>query len=208
MGCKHFVSNGEKEMLCENYSCTKYGWCAESDTMYDEGGQSKYDGKRVIRKLRIFTDGACSGNPGPGGWAFVVNREEGYDVDGGRCSDTTNNRMEMKAAYEALRVCSNDGRYTGYNYIEIHSDSSLVVQAIERGWLAFWRANGWRKGSGDEVKNIDIWKEIEGEIGKLKNSGKNITFVKVKGHSNNTFNCIADERAVEEAQKAKSESRK
>lgn len=150
-------------------------------------------------KVRVFTDGACSGNPGPGGWGFMLLlpdkniRKHGYELY------TTNNRMELTAVIKALEKAKG----AGYNNIEIHSDSSYVVNGVLHKWTDTWIANRWRTSSGGTVKNKDLWLKLTELLGNGK-SKCSITFHKVKGHVGNTFNEIADEEAkagVEEAKK-------
>ena len=117
--------------------------------------------------IRIFTDGACSGNPGPGGWAFVVNSETKSKTYSGGESNTTNNRMELIP----------------------------VINALEKGWLEKWNSNGWRTTKGDDVKNADLWKQLLDMLKGLKTNNFEIKFTKVKGHAGNTFNEIADQAA-------------
>jgi ribonuclease HI len=132
----------------------------------------------------LYTDGACSGNPGKGGWGALLmygnNRKEisGFDPA------TTNNRMELMAAIrglEALREPCN---------VEIYSDSSYLVNAMNNGWLKRWVKNGWKTATKKPVENIDLWQEIL----KLTTLYR-VTFHKVKGHSDNPYNNRCDELA-------------
>lgn len=147
---------------------------------------------------RIFTDGACSGNPGPGGWAAVFNGEESYEVISGYELCTTNNRMELIAVANALENALERG-YDKRGRIEIHSDSAYVVNALTKGWLIKWKNNNWLTVKHEKVKNKDLWKRLLTYVGRSKNK---VSFVKVKGHSGNTFNEIADRHATEEVAKA------
>lgn len=145
-------------------------------------------------KLRIFTDGACSGNPGPGGYGVIVLEEHGVKEIGGNERDSTNNRMELKAVIEALRYIKKK-KIAGK--VEIHSDSAYVVNAINQEWIKKWQFNGWKTSKQEPVKNQDLWEEFL----ILKGKNPNIKFVKVKGHSGNTYNEMADKLAVSEMKK-------
>ncbi|NTV89859.1 MAG: ribonuclease HI [Clostridiales bacterium] len=140
-----------------------------------------------MKKVLIYTDGACSGNPGKGGWAAIlsfgsVERElSGYEPD------TTNNRMELTAAIEGLKALKENCE------VELYSDSAYLVNGFRQGWLENWKANGWRNKSRDEVKNIDLWKELDG-----LNSKHKISWIKVKGHSDNEKNNRCDKLATGE----------
>ena len=142
-------------------------------------------------KVVIYTDGACSGNPGAGGWAAILIGENNKNktISGGE-TQTTNNRMELMAVIEGLKqlkkTCS----------VELFSDSAYVVNAFELGWLKQWKSNGWKTSSKGEVKNIDLWQELDELIQK-----HNVHFNKVKGHADNKFNNECDRLAVLESQK-------
>lgn len=153
-------------------------------------------------KLRIFTDGACSNNPGPGGWASIFNlsnkvlKLRGYEVN------TTNNRMELMAVVMAIEKLLEKNFYD-CDVVEIHSDSAYVVNALNNGWIAKWKLNEWKTSKGDEVKNKDLWESLIILMEAVKESKVKIVFYKVKGHSGNTFNEIADEIAREQSILAK-----
>lgn len=153
--------------------------------------------KKVVR---VFTDGACSGNPGPGGWATVFSKDNGCKHLSGFEVETTNNRMELLAVIVALRnvVCKK------HKYIwEIHSDSAYVVNAIQMGWIYAWYNNGWRTTKGDIIKNRDLWSECYGLLRKVNKEKIAITFVKVKGHNGNPMNEYADKIAVAQSKRAR-----
>lgn len=136
------------------------------------------------KTITIYTDGACSGNPGKGGWGALLmygnTRKEisGYDPA------TTNNRMEMMAAIRALEALKEPCR------VELYSDSAYLVNAMNQGWLKRWLKNGWKTASKKPVENIDLWQEIV----KLTTLHR-VTFHKVKGHSDNPHNNRCDELA-------------
>jgi ribonuclease HI len=138
----------------------------------------------IMKIVQIYTDGACSGNPGPGGWAAVlIYKENIKEISGGE-GETTNNRMELKAAIESLKElkipCS----------VELFSDSSYLCSAFNKGWLDKWLANGWKKADKSPVENRDLWEDLL----KLTSTHK-VGFIKVKGHSENQMNNRCDELA-------------
>lgn len=153
-------------------------------------------------RLRIFTDGACSGNPGPGGWATVINLHDDTRILRGNEKHTTNNRMELTAALEAIKSLPSHIK-KGYDTIEIYSDSTYVINAINKDWIFNWKMKNWETKTGEDIKNKDLWKEFFDRYMYVKSLGVNITFIKVKGHSGNTFNEMCDEIARMEAKKAK-----
>ncbi len=145
-----------------------------------------------LKKVIIYTDGACSVNPGPGGWAAILSFNGTEKEFRGGEKDTTNNRMELLAVINALDALKEPCE------AEIYSDSAYVVNAVEKGWLYGWKRNGWRNSSKDEVKNIDLWERLITQL-----SAHHISFVKVKGHADNDLNNRCDKIAREEAQKLK-----
>jgi ribonuclease HI len=143
---------------------------------------SKHKKKTVI----VFTDGACSGNPGPGGWGVLLqwNGEE-KELTGG-AKDTTNNRMEMRAVIEALNALNQPCR------VKIHSDSALIVKAFTQGWIDGWLKRGWKKANKKPVENRDLWEEMLTAM-----QPHDVEWIKVKGHSDNERNNRVDALAVE-----------
>lgn len=145
-----------------------------------------------MKKVLIYTDGACSGNPGEGGWAAILRyggREKeisGYDAE------TTNNKMELTAAIEALKALKEPCD------VELCSDSAYLIDAFEKNWLENWKANGWKNKSRDEVKNLELWKELD-HLCRIHN----VKWVKVKGHSDNEYNNRCDSLATGEIKKRK-----
>ncbi|MCR4442096.1 MAG: ribonuclease HI [Peptococcaceae bacterium] len=138
--------------------------------------------------VEIYTDGACSGNPGPGGWAVIlVYGKHEKELSGGE-PHTTNNRMELKAAVQGLRALNTPCR------VKLFSDSTYLVSAFNRGWLKKWQKNGWKTSKKDPVENQDLWKEL------LDLSSKHeIEWVWIKGHAEDTYNQRCDRLAVEAA---------
>lgn len=152
-------------------------------------------------KVRIFTDGACSENPGPGGWAAVFNTESKCYYISGNEIETTNNRMELKAVIEAFRNILEKAKVT--NEFEIFSDSAYVVNAINNHWIEVWQKNNWKTTKGDNVKNRDLWEEFSKVRKEVLQRGINVTIIKIKGHAGNSFNELVDKIAREESMKAK-----
>lgn len=136
-------------------------------------------------KVTIYTDGACSGNPGPGGYAAILMVGENKKEIFGAERDTTNNKMELKAAIEGLKALNRPCD------VELYSDSAYLVNAYEKGWIDSWKKNNWKTASKDPVKNKELWEELERlrEIHTVK-------FIKVKGHADNEYNNRCDELAV------------
>lgn len=142
-------------------------------------------------KIIAYTDGACSGNPGPGGWgAVVITPGDKFSISGFEF-ETTNNRMELRAAIEALKIAID----IEATHLAIYSDSAYVVNAVNNYWLENWTTNNWKTRTGQEVKNKDLWIAFLGLKSKLKTK-----FIKVKGHSGNRYNDEADDLAKMEIQ--------
>ena len=153
-------------------------------------------------KTRIFTDGACSCNPGPGGWAAIFNRSESAETFSGNETLTTNNRMELTAATQAvIQICRI--KPNKVDDFEIYSDSAYVINAVNNEWISKWKLNDWKTTKGEDVKNKDLWEQLCKYLNILKKNDITISFIKVKGHSGNCFNEMADKVAVEESNKAK-----
>jgi ribonuclease HI len=133
------------------------------------------------KEVIIYTDGACSGNPGPGGWAaLLIYQDKQKEIWGGE-EDTTNQRMEMLAALEALKAlkepCS----------VKLYSDSVYLVNAFLKGWLRKWQLNGWLTTKKEPVENRDLWEEL------LRLDRRHdVQWIKVKGHSDNEYNNRCD----------------
>lgn len=153
-------------------------------------------------RVRIFTDGACSENPGPGGWAVVFNTEKKCYTISGCELNTTNNRMELMAVIEAFKKISEKAK-SNNDVFEIFSDSAYVVNTINNNWIDAWQKNNWKTTKGDDVKNKDLWEMLIKIRNMLLQRGIHVTLTKVKGHSGNTFNELVDKIAREESMKAK-----
>ena len=157
-------------------------------------------------KIRIFTDGACSENPGPGGWGAVFNREEDFEEICGYEANTTNNRMELMAVVEAMRKIVKE--HTKGDRYELYSDSAYVVNSINNNWIENWRMNGWKTTRGEDIKNKDLWVQFLKLKGKIVNGRISFDIRKVKGHSGNTFNEYVDKIAKEQVLLARKEGLK
>ena len=143
-------------------------------------------------EIKIYTDGACVGNPGPGGWAAVIiNQDQQKELFGGE-KLTTNNRMELTAAIRALEYCEDqEKKQLSLNQIKIYTDSIYVKEGIT-SWINNWEKNNWKTSDKQNVKNVDLWKKLK----ELEKS-KKIEWIWIKGHSNNPLNELADKLAKE-----------
>lgn len=138
----------------------------------------------------IYTDGACSGNPGPGGWgAILIYENQKKEISGGNAS-TTNNIMELTAVVESLKLLKHPCNVT------LYSDSAYVVNAFNQKWIYGWIKKNWKNSQNEPVKNKEIWQELYS----LTNV-HSVTFNKVKGHSDDELNNRCDELARTESQK-------
>ena len=139
----------------------------------------------LMKKVEIYTDGACTGNPGKGGFgAVLIYNGVQKEISRG-FRKTTNNRMELMAAVEALKLLKEQCK------VDLYSDSKYLTDAINKGWLESWMKNGWRKADKKPVLNIDLWEEI------LKlTENHSVNFIWVKGHAGNKYNEICDSLAV------------
>ena len=155
-------------------------------------------------RVRIYTDGACSENPGPGGWAAVFNTPDKCYTMSGNEESTTNNRMELMAVIKTLeKILKIEGKRDEHHEYEIYSDSAYVVNTVNNHWIDTWRANNWKTTKREDVKNRDLWERfssIRKELGELK---IDVSLIKIKGHAGNTFNELVDKLAKEESMKAK-----
>lgn len=143
-----------------------------------------------MKKIDLYTDGACSYNPGPGGYGIVLIYGEHIKTFSGYEENTTNNRMEMFAVIAGLRKLKEPCNVT------IYTDSAYVSNAFLNNWINIWQKNNWKTTSKKEVKNIDLWQDLLKELQPHKT-----TWVKVKGHSDNYYNNMCDQLAREEIEK-------
>ena len=149
-----------------------------------------------MNEIIAYTDGACSGNPGPGGWGVVLRAESNEEVIKERllCRgsyETTNNRMELTAAIEALKALNKS------TIITVYIDSVYVKDGLTK-WMPKWKSNGWKSSNKKPIKNDDLWKILDGENKKHK-----VNWQWVKGHSGNEGNELADKLATRERDKRK-----
>ena len=138
-----------------------------------------------VASVDIYTDGACSGNPGPGGWAAILVANGREKEISGASPATTNNRMEMTAAIEALK------QLHVRCHVRLYSDSAYLVNAFLQGWLASWKKNGWKNSTKQQVSNMELWQELD-----ILVSRHQVEWIKVKGHANHEYNNRCDALAV------------
>ena len=137
-----------------------------------------------MENVTIYTDGACSGNPGPGGWGAILMYKDYKKEISGAKKNTTNNVMELTAVIEALKLLKYPCN------VKLYSDSAYVVNAFLQNWVKNWQKNNWKTTDKKDVKNKELWQELI-ELTNIHN----IEFIKVKGHSDNEFNNRCDEMA-------------
>lgn len=143
-----------------------------------------------MKTVDIYTDGACSGNPGIGGYCAILIYKGIEKIISGREENTTNNRMEMLAVIKGLSALKEKCN------VNVYSDSQYVVDAFNEGWLDAWQSSGWRTAGKKDVKNVELWQQLIELV-----NGHNVKFIKVKGHSDNEYNNRCDKIAVEEYKK-------
>lgn len=147
-----------------------------------------------MKKVVLYTDGACSGNPGVGGWAAILRHGSAEKVLTGGEEQTTNNRMELMGVINGLEALKEDCE------VEIYSDSAYVVNAFLQDWISYWLMSGWRTKGKKPVQNVELWQRLLNVCAKHK-----ITWHKVKGHADNELNNRCDTLAVAEIEKIKSQ---
>ena len=145
-----------------------------------------------MKTVTIYTDGACSGNPGPGGWCAILRYGEIEKQLSGGEAKTTNNRMELTAVIEALRALKTPCR------VELYSDSKYVIDALEKGWARGWKARGWVKSDKKPALNPDLWESLLSLC-----DMHDVQCHWVKGHAENEYNKSCDQKAVMESQRFK-----
>lgn len=145
-----------------------------------------------MKKITLYTDGACSGNPGIGGWGAILIYNGVEKVLSGGEMQTTNNRMELTAVVEGLQAIKEPCE------VEVYSDSAYVVNAFLQDWITSWIMNGWRTANKKEVLNSDLWKNLIEQTQRHK-----VTWHKVKGHADNELNNRCDALARGEIEKLK-----
>ena len=141
-----------------------------------------------MKQVNVYTDGACSGNPGPGGWGAILEyKGTRKELSGGE-AQTTNNRMEMTAVLRALEALKEPCR------VVLCSDSKYVIDALSKGWAKKWRANGWKRGDKKPALNPDLWEQLLNACERHE-----IEYQWIKGHAGHAENERCDELAVEQA---------
>lgn len=145
-----------------------------------------------MKQVKIYTDGACKGNPGPGGWGAILDyKGKRRELSGGE-SSTTNNRMELSAVIASLSALTEPCEVT------LTSDSRYVVDAVEKGWLYGWKKRGWKKSDNTPALNVDLWEKLLPLLSIHK-----VSFVWIKGHAGHEENERCDELAVQMAENHK-----
>ena len=147
-----------------------------------------------MKKVILYTDGACSGNPGVGGWGAVLMFRGAEKRISGAEENTTNNRMEMTAVIEGLSCLKEPCE------VEVYSDSAYTVNAFENGWIYGWQKNGFKKADNKPVLNVDLWQKLI----ELTHTHK-VKFIKVKGHADNEYNNLCDKLATDAIKNFKAE---
>ena len=145
-----------------------------------------------MKTVTLYTDGACSGNPGPGGWGAILSYNGVEKELSGGDANTTNNRMELLAVISGLEALKEPCR------VELYSDSKYVIDGLSKGWAASWRKNGWRKADKKPALNPDLWERLLNLMEKHE-----LSYHWVKGHADNPYNNRCDQLAVTESQKYK-----
>ncbi|MBQ6372523.1 MAG: ribonuclease HI [Oscillospiraceae bacterium] len=143
-----------------------------------------------MKTVEIYTDGACSGNPGPGGWGAILRYNGREKVMSGGQAQTTNNRMELTGVISALSALKEPCE------VELYSDSKYVIEALEKGWAKAWRAKGWKRADKKPALNPDLWEKLL-ELAEIHQ----MRYHWVKGHADNEFNNRCDRLAVAERDK-------
>lgn len=143
-----------------------------------------------MKQVIIYTDGACSKNPGPGGWGAILQFGPHSKEVSGFEPSTTNNRMELTAAIKALESVTEPCNIT------LHSDSAYLINTFQQGWLTKWQLNGWKTANKGPVENQDLWRTLLDLTAKHQ-----VKWVKVKGHADNEFNNRCDKLAKDEIKK-------
>ena len=143
-----------------------------------------------MKRIEIFTDGACKGNPGPGGWCAILRYNGVEKVISGGEKETTNNRMELSAVLFALKALKEPC------HITLQSDSKYVLDSLSKGWVYGWQKKGWKKSDGKPALNVDLWQQLLEEIKKHE-----LDYVWIKGHAGHPENERCDAQAVKESEK-------
>lgn len=146
-----------------------------------------------MKRVELYTDGSCSGNPGPGGWgAILIYQGLEKELSGGAPA-TTNNRMELTGAIQGLAALKEPCQ------VELYTDSQYIASAINQHWLENWKKRGWRKADKSPVLNQELWQQLDEQLNRHQ-----VTFHWVKGHADNAYNNRCDALAVAQTQKYRS----
>lgn len=146
-----------------------------------------------MKRVELYTDGSCSGNPGPGGWgAILIYQGLEKELSGGAPA-TTNNRMELTGAIQGLAALKEPCQ------VELYTDSQYIASAINQHWLESWKKRGWKKADRSSVLNQELWQQLDEQL-----SRHQVTFHWVKGHADNAYNNRCDALAVAQTQKYRS----
>ncbi|HOV70173.1 MAG TPA: ribonuclease HI [Clostridia bacterium] len=137
-----------------------------------------------MKQVKIYTDGACSGNPGPGAWTAILIYNETEKEISGYFENTTNNRMELYAAIAALKCLKEPCK------VDLHSDSAYLINAFILKWIDNWRTNGWKTADKKPVENCELWQELD-----CLTKIHDVTWIKLKGHSTDEYNNRCDKIA-------------
>ncbi len=143
-----------------------------------------------MKKVTLYTDGACSGNPGPGGWGAILKYGAHEKELSGGAAETTNNRMELTAVIEGLSMLKESCE------VDLYSDSKYVIDALSKGWVYSWQKNGWKKADKKPALNVDLWEKLLSLLER-----HTLHYHWVKGHAENEYNNRCDKLAVAESKK-------
>lgn len=143
-----------------------------------------------MKTVTLYTDGACSGNPGPGGWGAILKYGAHEKELSGGAAETTNNRMELTAVIEGLSILKESCE------VELYSDSKYVIDALSKGWVYSWQKNGWKKADKKPALNVDLWEKLLALLER-----HTLHYHWVKGHAENEYNNRCDALAVAESKK-------
>ena len=147
------------------------------------------DSKSPIKQVKIYTDGSCLGNPGPGGWAALLHYKNSEKLIVGHAHDTTNNRMELTAVIEGLKLLKHSCA------VQLYTDSKYVMDGAQQ-WMKNWKAKNWMRTKKEPVKNVDLWQALDEAL-----TQHHVNWTWVKGHSGHPQNEVVDEAARNEAEK-------
>lgn len=182
MTCHHFSSHSYPK----SYRLARAGAASPSPVDYNKDEVIELTAADVahLKQVSVYTDGACSGNPGPGGWAAILTyKGKEKELSGGE-AHTTNQRMEITAVYEAL--C----HMTEPCDVVVYSDSAYVINCFKQKWYVNWRRNGWMNSKGEPVQNRDLWEKLLEQTERHR-----VRFEKVKGHAGDVMNERCDQLA-------------